>query len=215
MKTAIATVSISGTLPEKLEAIAAAGFDGVEIFEQDFIAHDGGARDVGRMIRDHGLEIPLFQPFRDFECLPEPLRSKAFDRAKRKFDVMQELGTDLILICSSVHPRSLGGIKRAAGDLAELGEIARERGIRLGYEALAWGRHINDHRDASWQDACAPSPIWGDIRDFVLSLGDRAAWEAPLLLRDGRPLMCKVSPMTGGATLLRFSHDPRMANVPG
>ena len=68
---------------------------------------------------------------------------------------------------------------------------------------------------ASWQDACAPSPIWGDIRDFVLSLGDRAAWEAPLLLRDGRPLLCRVSPMTGGATLLRFSHDPRMANVPG
>ena len=150
MKTAIATVSISGTLPEKLEAIAAAGFDGVEIFEQDFIAHDGGAREVGRMIRDKGLEITLFRPFRDFECLPEPLRAKAFDRAKRKFDVMQELGTDLILICSSVHPRALGGIQRAADDLAELGEIAAERGLRVGYEALAWGRHINDHRDA-WE----------------------------------------------------------------
>ncbi|SDE92332.1 4-hydroxyphenylpyruvate dioxygenase [Salipiger thiooxidans] len=150
MKTSIATVSISGALPEKLEAIAAAGFDGVEIFEQDFIAHDGGAREVGRMIRDYGLDITLFQPFRDFECLPEPLRSKAFDRAKRKFDVMQELGTDLILICSSVHPRALGGIQRAADDLAELGEIAGARGLRIGYEALAWGRHINDHRDA-WE----------------------------------------------------------------
>ncbi|WP_335949815.1 bifunctional sugar phosphate isomerase/epimerase/4-hydroxyphenylpyruvate dioxygenase family protein [Salipiger bermudensis] len=150
MKTSIATVSISGALPEKLDAIASAGFDGVEIFEQDFIAHDGGAREVGRMIRDKGLEITLFQPFRDFECLPEPLRAKAFDRAKRKFDVMQELGTDLILICSSVHPRALGGIQRAADDLAELGEIAAERGLRVGYEALAWGRHVNDHRDA-WE----------------------------------------------------------------
>ena len=126
MKTAIATVSISGTLTEKLKAISAAGFDGIEIFEQDFIAHDGSPRDVGRMIRDHGLEIPLFQPFRDFECLPEPMRSKAFDRAERKFDVMQELGTDLVLICSSVHPAALGGIDRAAADLAELGENARE-----------------------------------------------------------------------------------------
>jgi 4-hydroxyphenylpyruvate dioxygenase len=150
MKTSIATVSISGALPEKLDAIAAAGFDGVEIFEQDFIAHDGGAREVGRMIRDKGLDITLFQPFRDFECLPEPLRAKAFDRAKRKFDVMQELGTDLILICSSVHPRALGGIQRAADDLAELGEIAAGRGLRVGYEALAWGRHVNDHRDA-WE----------------------------------------------------------------
>ena len=150
MKTSIATVSISGNLVEKLEAIAAAGFDGIEIFEQDFIAHDGSPRDVGRLVRDHGLEITLFQPFRDFECLPEPLRSKAFDRAERKFDLMQELGTDLILVCSSVHPNSLGGIDRAANDLRELGERAAKRGLRVGYEALAWGRHVNDHRDA-WE----------------------------------------------------------------
>ena len=65
MKAGIATVSIAGDLPEKLAAIAAAGFDGVEIFEQDFIAHDGGPAEVGRMVRDHGLEIMLFQPFAD------------------------------------------------------------------------------------------------------------------------------------------------------
>ncbi len=33
MLRSIATVSISGTLPEKLHAIAAAGYQGVEIFE--------------------------------------------------------------------------------------------------------------------------------------------------------------------------------------
>ena len=51
MKTSIATVSISGNLKEKLEAIAAAGYDGIEIFEQDFIAYDGSPRDVGNMVR--------------------------------------------------------------------------------------------------------------------------------------------------------------------
>ncbi|WP_226554304.1 bifunctional sugar phosphate isomerase/epimerase/4-hydroxyphenylpyruvate dioxygenase family protein [Celeribacter naphthalenivorans] len=150
MKTSIATVSISGNFREKLDAISKAGYDGIEIFEQDFIAHDGGPREVARMVRDYGLDIPLFQPFRDFECLPEPLRSKAFDRAKRKFDVMNELGTDLILFCSSCHPASLGGIDRAADDFAALGEVAKAHGVRVGYEALAWGRHINDHRDA-WE----------------------------------------------------------------
>ena len=150
MKTSIATVSISGNLTEKLEAISAAGFDGIEIFEQDFIAHDGPPRDVGRKIRDMGLEITLFQPFRDFEGLPEPLRAKAFERAERKFDLMQELGTDLVLVCSSVHPQAMGGIDRAADDFAELGERAAKRGLRVGYEALAWGRHVNDHRDA-WE----------------------------------------------------------------
>ena len=150
MKTSIATVSISGDLREKLAAIAAAGFDGVEIFENDFLAFDGSPEDVGRMVRDHGLEITLFQPFRDFEGLPEPQRARAFDRAERKFDLMQQLGTDLILVCSSVSQASLGGVDRAAADFRELGERAAKRGLRVGYEALAWGRHVNDHRDA-WE----------------------------------------------------------------
>lgn len=150
MKTSIATVSISGTLREKLEAIAKAGFDGIEIFEQDFIADTGTPRDIGNMIRDQGLEITLFQPFRDFEGLTGSARARAFDRAKYKFDTMEELGTDLILICSSVHPDALGGIDRAADDFRALGEIAAGRGLRVGYEALAWGRHVNDHRDA-WE----------------------------------------------------------------
>ncbi|MET4128782.1 TIM barrel protein [Roseovarius sp. MBR-6] len=150
MKTAIATVSISGNLPEKLEAIAAAGYDGIEIFEQDFIAHDGSPREVGDLIRDMGLKVMLFQPFRDFEGLPDPQRAKAFDRAERKFDLMQELGTDLVLVCSSCHPQALGGIDRAAADFHDLGERAARRGLRVGFEALAWGHHVNDHRDA-WE----------------------------------------------------------------
>ncbi|MCA1441433.1 sugar phosphate isomerase/epimerase and 4-hydroxyphenylpyruvate domain-containing protein [Ensifer sp. IC4062] len=150
MKTSIATVSLSGDLKDKLQAIAKAGFEGVEIFENDFLAFDEGPREVGRMARDFGLEITLFQPFRDFEGMPEPLRTRTFDRAERKFDVMQELGTDLVLVCSNVSPAAQGGIDRAAADFRELGERAAKRNLRVGYEALAWGRHINDHRDA-WE----------------------------------------------------------------
>jgi 4-hydroxyphenylpyruvate dioxygenase len=150
MKTSIATVSISGDLREKIAAIAAAGFDGIEIFENDFLTFDGSARDVRRMAGDEGLTVTLFQPFRDFEGMPGAQRQQAFDRAERKFDLMQELGTDLMLICSNVSPHGLGGIDRAAEDLAELGERAKKRRVRVGYEALAWGRFVNDHRDA-WE----------------------------------------------------------------
>ena len=150
MKTSIATVSISGGLREKLAAIAAAGFDGVEIFEADFLAFDGTPGEVGRIVADHGLEITMFQPFRDFEGLPQEQRARAFDRAERKFDLMQQLGTDLMLVCSSVSPLALGGIDRAAADFRDLGERAARRGLRVGYEALAWGRHVSDHRDA-WE----------------------------------------------------------------
>lgn len=175
MKTSIATVCLAGDLREKLSAIAAAGFDGIEIFEQDFIAFDGGPKEVGDMVRDHGLDITLFQPFRDFEGLPEPLRARAFDRLERKFDLMQELGTDLVLVCSSVHPESLGGIDRMAADFAEVGERAARRGLRVGFEALAWGKHVWDHRDAWEVVRRADHPNVGLILDSFHTLARKIA----------------------------------------
>ena len=174
MKTSIATVSVSGSFSEKLTAIQKAGFDAIEIFEQDFVTSDYSPREVGRMVRDHGLEISLFQPFRDFEGLPEPLRSRAFARARHKFDLMGELGTDLILVCSSVHPAALGGVERAAADFHELGEIAASQGVRVGYEALCWGRYVNDHRDAWEIVRRADHPNIGLILDSFHTLGRKS-----------------------------------------
>jgi len=170
MKTSIATVTLSGELPDKLEAIARAGFDGVEIFENDFLAFDGSPADVGKMANDLGLKITLFQPFRDFEGMPDGLRSRTFDRAERKFDVMQELGTDMVLVCSNVSQAALGGIDRAAADFHELGERAAKRGLKVGYEALAWGRYVNDHRDAWEIVRRADHPNVGLILDSFHSL---------------------------------------------
>ena len=150
MDTAIATVSLSGTLDEKLAAIAAAKFGAVEICEQDLLSLNGTPDDVRLMAEDLDLRIVSFQPFRDFEGMPPARRQKLFDRAERKFDVMKQLGCDLLLVCSNVSPEALSGNERAAADLRELGERAAKRGYRVGFEALAWGRHINDYRDA-WE----------------------------------------------------------------
>ena len=150
MRTAIATVCLSGTLDEKLAAIAAAGFKNVELFENDLLSFSGKPAEVRRMFGDLGLEIVTFQPFRDFEGMPGAQRDKAFSRAERKFDLMQELGCDLLMVCSNVSPDALGGIDRAAEDFHALGERAGRRGLRVAYEALAWGRHVNDYRDA-WE----------------------------------------------------------------
>jgi 4-hydroxyphenylpyruvate dioxygenase len=170
MFTSIATVSLSGDLDEKLAAIAAAGFAGVEIFENDFLSFDGAPGDVGRMIADLGLKCVAFQPFRDFEGMPEPQRSRAFTRAERKFDVMADIGADLLLVCSNVSPAAIGGIDRAADDLRELGEQAQKRGLKIGYEALAWGRHISDHRDAWEVVRRADHPAVGLILDSFHTL---------------------------------------------
>jgi 4-hydroxyphenylpyruvate dioxygenase len=148
LKTSIATVSISGTLEGKLRAVADAGFDAVEIFENDLLTFPGSPLEVGRIVRDLGMEISLFQPFRDLEGMPELQRAQAFDRMKRKFDVMADLGTDLILLCSNCSPFASDDRSRMIDDLSALGALAAEHGMRVGYEALAWGRHVSDHRDA-------------------------------------------------------------------
>ena len=165
MRTSVATVSISGDLRAKLEAIAAAGFEGVEIFENDLLSFDGNASDVRLFCQDAGLEIVTFQPFRDFEGMPEPQRSRVFDRAERKMDVMQELGTDLFFVCSNVSPQSLGSLERIAEDLYELGERVQQRGFRVGYEALSWGKHVSDYRDAWEAVRRANHPAVGIVLD--------------------------------------------------
>ncbi|NDR55494.1 bifunctional sugar phosphate isomerase/epimerase/4-hydroxyphenylpyruvate dioxygenase family protein [Aliiruegeria sabulilitoris] len=178
MRTSIATVSIAGELRDKLAAIAGAGFDGIEIFEQDFIAHSGTPTEIGEMVRDHGLRIDLMQPVRDVEGLPEPLRSKAFDRVERRFDLMEQLGTDLLLVSSGTHPASLGGIDRMAADFAELGDRAAARGLRIGYEARAWGRHVSDYRDAWEVVRRASRPNVGLILDSFHTLAKKVSPEA-------------------------------------
>jgi 4-hydroxyphenylpyruvate dioxygenase len=173
MKTSIATVCVSGTLQEKLEAIAAAGFRAVEIFETDLIAYPGSPADVRRMCADLGLAIVTCQPFRDFEGMPAARRQRTFDRAERKFDLLQDLGTDLLFVCSSVAVDAQGGIDRLAGDFHELGERAARRGMRVGYEALAWGRHVWDYRDAWEIVRRANHPAVGTVLDsfHILSRG--------------------------------------------
>jgi 4-hydroxyphenylpyruvate dioxygenase len=150
MKTSIATVCLSGDLGEKLKAIAAAGFRGVEIFEGDLLSYNGTPADIAKELTDLGLKVVTFEPFRDFEGMPEKQRARSLDRVERKFDVMQEIGCDLLLVCSNVSPESSGGIDRAAEDFRQLGERAAKRGLRIGFEALPWGVHINDYLDA-WE----------------------------------------------------------------
>ncbi|MFT4089143.1 MAG: TIM barrel protein [Asticcacaulis sp.] len=148
MLRSIATVCLSGSLPEKLHAIAQAGFQGVEIFENDLMVSDLSPAEIRQRMTDLGLVCTCYQPFRDFEGLSGPLRQQAFERARRKFDLMQQLEADLLLVCSSVSEHASDNTEHIINDFRELGDIARDHGVRVGYEALAWGRHINDHRQA-------------------------------------------------------------------
>jgi 4-hydroxyphenylpyruvate dioxygenase len=177
MRKCIATVSVSGTLPDKLDAIAAARFDAIEVFENDVIHFPGTPADLRNMATDLGLGIDLYQPFRDFEGVSDAQFRRNLDRAERKFDIMQALGAPMMLVCSNVSAASEADDARAAAQLYELADRAARRNLRIGYEALAWGRHVKHYRHAWSIVEAADHPHLGIIVDsfHILSLGDDPA----------------------------------------
>jgi 4-hydroxyphenylpyruvate dioxygenase len=148
MRTGIATVCLSGTLKEKMQACAIAGFDGIEIFEQDLVTSPLSPEDVRKMAADLGLGLDLYQPFRDFDGVTPDLLKANLRRAEAKFKLMARLGMDTILVCSNVATASIDDDGLRAEQLAQLANLAGDHGVKVAYEALAWGKYVNDYQHA-------------------------------------------------------------------
>ena len=172
----IATVSLSGLLADKLATIAAAGFDGVEIFDNDLVASPLGPEDVAKTCADLGLRIELFQPVRDVEGVPPADFPAVVRRMTRKLDVAATLGAPVVLLCSNVQPDAIDDPDLSAAQLAALGDLAAERGLVLAFEALAWGRHV-DRVGQAWdivRRADHPAVTLAVDTFHLLSRGDDA-----------------------------------------
>lgn len=208
MRRSIATVSLSGTLPEKLDAIAAARFDGVEIFEPDLTGCHGRPRDVRDMAADLGLTIELFQPFRNAEAVDADRFRQNLDRLERKFDLMGELGATLMLVCSNVEAGAIDGDGLAAEQLHRMAERAAARSIRLGYEALAWGTRVNTF-DHAWRIVeRASHPHLGLILDSFHTLALPHDWSGVADVPGDRIFFVQLAdaPRLDMATLMLSRH---------
>ncbi|MEV7769162.1 TIM barrel protein [Microbacterium sp. NPDC086615] len=148
MRTSIATVCISGTLADKLHACADAGFDGVEIFEPDLLAAPESPEEIAALAGRLGLSLDLYQPMRDVEGVDDEAFAAVLRRAEAKFRLMNRLGIDLVLCCSNVATATVDDDAVSADQLRRLGDLAAGYGIRIAFEALAWGRFVDDYRRA-------------------------------------------------------------------
>jgi len=165
MRHGIATVCLSGPLERRLAAAAAAGFDGIELFEPDLTGSRLCPVQVRDLAGELGLAIDLFQPFRDFEGVTSARLACNLSRAQATFDVMAQLGADTLLVCSNVAPDAIDDDGLAADQLGALADHAHERGIRIAYEALAWGRHVSEY-DHAWRIVeAADHPALGTCLD--------------------------------------------------
>ena len=208
----IATISVNGALRAKLRAIADAGFEHVEIFESDLLATPEPVHVIGAMMRDLGLTCVAFQPFRDFEGMPAAKRGRVFDRAERKFDVVEELGTDLMLVSSNVSPDALADRDRIVDDFRELGARAAARGLRVAFEPLAWARHIRDHR-AAWEIVRqVDHPAVGLALDAFSSLAPGIPIDSLKSIRTDNGRLCM--PLAAAAITRSVVHRARSTVVP-
>ncbi len=198
----IATVCLSGTLEDKVAAAAAAGFDGIEVFEPDLIASPWSPATLAARCADLGLTVDLYQPFRDLDSTDPARFGRNLRRLERKFDVMAHLGAPTVLVCSSVAADAVADLGQLAEQLAAAADRAAGRGLRIAYEALAWGRHVSTW-DRSWAAVRrAAHPALGLCLDsfHVLSrAGDPAGFAAVhpgkiffLQLADAPPLAMDV-----------------------
>jgi 2-keto-myo-inositol isomerase len=144
------TATLEGTLEEKLRATREAGFGAIEIWAKDLVGHPGGVAAAAHTLRSSELRLAGFELLRDYEGLSGHLHDYKLEIAKSLIELMSAVGARLLVVVSSTSPNAAGDLDRMADDLRTLGTLATPNGIRIGYEALAWGRFVNEYTDA-WE----------------------------------------------------------------
>lgn len=138
------TISVSGSLGYRLEAMARGGFGQVMLAARDVVGHEGGVRAATQTVRSSGLRVTGFQVLRDFEGLSGHLHDYKVDIARHMIEMCAEVGGPVLLACSSTSLHAEDDRERMAADLHQLAMLALPFGIRVAYEALSWGRHVNE-----------------------------------------------------------------------
>ena len=142
------TITLAGPLEAKLAAMRAAGFTQVMLNANDLAGHPGGPAAATETVRRSGLRVTGFQVLRDFEGLSGHLHAYKVDIAKAMLDMCHALGSRVLLCCSSTSSHATSDAAALIKDLQKLAMLAVPYGIRIAYEALSWGRHVNEYTQA-------------------------------------------------------------------
>lgn len=155
------TITLNGPLEAKLAAIKGAGFGQVMPNARDLVSHPGGVRAAAAAVRASGLRATGFQVLRDFEGLSGHLHHYKVDIAKSMLEMCAEVGSPVLLACSSTSRHATGDLDAIARDLRKLAMLAVPLGIKIAYEGLSWGRTINEFT-TGWDMVCrADTPNLG------------------------------------------------------
>jgi len=147
------TISLAGPLEAKLKAVREAGFTQIMLAARDLVGHPEGLDAAVAAVRASGLRVTGFQVLRDFEGLSGHLHAYKVDIAKSMLEMCHALGCRLLLICSSTSVHASGETAALVKDLRKLAMLAIPMNIKIAYEALSWGRTVNEFPQA-WDIIC-------------------------------------------------------------
>jgi sugar phosphate isomerase/epimerase len=139
------TITLAGSLEAKLAAVKKAGFTQVMLMARDIAGHPGGEEAAIRLVRQSGLKVTGFQVLRDFEGLSGNLHDYKMDIAMAMLEMCRALGSNLLLVCSSTSSHATGDTDKVVADLRKLAMLAVPMNVRIAFEALSWGRHVNEY----------------------------------------------------------------------
>jgi len=142
------TISLAGPLKAKLAAMKAAGFTQVMLLARDLVGHPDGWRAAVQEVKDSGLRVTGFQVLRDFEGLSGHLHEYKVDIAKSMMEMCAALDCRVMLACSSTSTHATGDTDKLVQDLRKLAMLAIPMNIKIAFEALSWGRNVNEFPQA-------------------------------------------------------------------
>ena len=142
------TITFAGSLEAKLKAAVDAGFTQVMLNAADIAGHPGGEQAAMATVRSSGLRVTGFQVLRDFEGLSGHLHAYKVDIAKAMLRMCRALGSRVLLACSSSSSHAQGEKEFLVRDLQKLAMLAVPLDVHIAYEALSWGRHVNEYPQA-------------------------------------------------------------------
>ena len=142
------TISLAGPLKAKLDAIRSAGFSQVMLQARDLVGHAQGWEAAVQEVKDSGLRVTGFQVLRDFEGLGGHLHDYKVDIAKSMLQMCHALGCHVMLACSSTSTHASSDSAAIVRDLRKLAMLAIPMNIKIAFEALSWGRTINEFPQA-------------------------------------------------------------------
>jgi sugar phosphate isomerase/epimerase len=180
------TISLAGPLAAKLTAMRDAGFTQVMLAARDLVGHPQGWQAAVREVRASGLRVTGFQVLRDYEGLPRTdgqgsgghLHDYKVDIARSMIEMAAALGSPVLLACSSTSAHATGDRDAIARDLRKLAMMALPFRIKVAFEGLSWGRHINDCLGAFDVVSRADCPNLGIGIDSFHSFATRTPVEA-------------------------------------